>query len=351
MKGINPFTPGIQKPDELIGRKIEAGLFDSYLSSTIAGQPVFMQIIGPKGIGKTSLLRYFQIVGEKNRALVVLFKAQKKENVKRLLEELENALAERVATGEMQKKHPDAVQEMLKKNKGHSDAGLQLESAHKILRKNVSAMVFIIDDINQLKNSELKEITGMFSKIAEKKLPFMLVLATAGHRNVEKELFRPVYVSPLKEKDMREFLEKTLGVHGMKMGDECLRGIEEDSQGHPLVLLTICWTIYDKIKENEKVISKGHYVSYLPTIMGNLARELFDDLYNENSESEKNILKTIAKLGGEATVSKIADSMGKPLNTITTLALRLAESGNIKKTERGRYQIFNRLYGKYVLGK
>ncbi len=347
MRGINPFTPGIQKPEELVGRKEEVNLFNSYLSSTTAGQPVFMLVIGTKGIGKTSLLRYYQAIAEKNRALAVLFRSHKSDGLQRLIDELENTINEKISLGTLTKKYA----EILKNVKINEDNGQKvLENIYHDLKKDLSAVVFLIDDVHNISNL-LRKLISLFTKLADKKIPYMLVLSSSGelHLHEAKELFRPIYVSELNQKDMTEFIEKTLAVNKLKMGEECLHTIIEDSQGHPLVLLTICWTIYDKIKENEKIISRGHYTAYLPTIMNNLSRELFDDLYEETSPGEREVL--IAFANGEASVSDIAVQLNKPLNTVTTLVLRLAESGNLRKVARGRYKIFNRLYGKYVISR
>jgi len=343
MRGINPFTPGIQ--NELIGRKEEINLFNSYLSSTIAGQPVFMLVIGTKGMGKTSLLRSFQIIAEKNRALAVLFRAHKSDEIKRLIEELQDTINEKISLNLLSKKYVG----LLNRPKINQAELGKFEAIYENLKKEIPAIVFLIDDISQLTQGSLKDLIDIFSKLSDKKIPYMLVLSATGDLHLAKELFRPVYVSQINERDIKELIETALAPRKLKMGDECLHAIIDDSQGHPFVLLTICWTIYDKIKENEKVISKGHYIAYLPTIMHNLARELFDDLYEETSQGERAVLRAFAN--GEASVSNIAAQLNKPLNTVTTLVLRLAKSGNLTKIARGRYKIFNRLYGKYVSSK
>ena len=348
MRGINPFTPGIQKPEELVGRKEEVNLFNSYLSSTLAGQPVFMLVIGTKGIGKTSLLRYYQAIAEKNKALAVLFRSHKSDDLQRLIDELENTINEKISLGALTKKYTESL-----KNVKINDNNCEktMEGIYTDMKKDLSAIVFLIDDAHNLSKESLRRLISLFTKLADKKIHYMLVLSSSGelHLHEYKELFRPIYVSELNQKDITELIEKSLAHSKIKVGEECLHTIIDDSQGHPLVLLTICWTIYDKIKENERIISRGHYIAYLPTIMSNLSRELFDDLYEETSSGEREVLGAFAN--GEATVSDVAVQLNKPLNTVTTLVLRLAESGNLRKIARGRYKIFNRLYGKYVLGR
>ncbi len=326
----------------------------------MAGQPVFMEVIGTKGMGKTSLLRSFQAIAEKNKALAVLFRAQKSDDLQRIIDELRNSVNEKISLGLLSKKYSEILNN-LKVNReifqisrdlplGQTDqqnAEKTFETINEQLK--VSAIVFLIDDVNQLTQISLKNLIDVFSKLSDKKIPYMLVLSSTGDLHISKELFRPVYVSQIRDREITELIEKNLAPNKLKMGEECLHAIIDDSQGHPLVLLTTCWTIYDKIKENERVISKGHYVAYLPTIMHNLARELFDDLYEGTSLGERDILRAIANLGGEASVSDIAHKLAKPLNTVTTLVLRLAKSGNVAKIARGKYRIFNRLYGKYVL--
>lgn len=350
MKGINPFTPGIQT--ELTERKQETRLFESYLSSTIAGQPVFMQLTGAKGFGKTLMFRKFQEIAEKNIALAVVIRAHRDKPVaflNQMIDELRNTLAEKGSFGLLPKKYADIFDR--KKTETPIDMREKLRGIHINMRNNISAIVFLVDDSNRLSKEALNGVINTFSGLAAGKIPYMLVLASTGELHIPRDLFRTVRISPLNEREITGFIQKSLEPHKLKMGEECLRSIIGDSQGHPLVLLTICWTIYDKIKENEKVISKGHYLAYLPAIMNNLSRELFDDLYDETSQGERGVLRAFAKSGGEANVSSIAGQISKPLGTVTTLVLRLAKKGNLNKTARGKYIIFNRLYGKYILNR
>lgn len=65
MAKINPFTPNRPiNPAMFVGRTAETRKLDSYLTQTKMGRPVNFIITGERGIGKTSLMIYFQAVAE-----------------------------------------------------------------------------------------------------------------------------------------------------------------------------------------------------------------------------------------------------------------------------------------------
>ena len=113
------------------------------------------------------------------------------------------------------------------------------------------------------------------------------------------------------------------------------------------MLKRICHDIYGRLRENEKIISKGHYLAYLPQIMGSLSREWFGKMYQETPRAEREILHVMAK-EDSMHVSDIAKKLGKPLGPITALTRRLLDRGQIVKLDRGKYKIFCRLYARYV---
>ena len=68
----NPFRPGGPvEPEYFIGRKDEIKLFERFLKSTKDGNPFNIAVLGERGIGKTSLLRKFEDIGEKSGSIGV----------------------------------------------------------------------------------------------------------------------------------------------------------------------------------------------------------------------------------------------------------------------------------------
>jgi hypothetical protein len=145
-----------------------------------------------------------------------------------------------------------------------------------------------------------------------------------------------------------EMVERALGKGPPKMGEECMNSIMADTQGNPRLFKTVCRLVYERLRDNERVISKGHYLAYLPYIMSMLGREWFGRLYQETPASERAILAVLAKNEDGMHVSDIAKTLKKPLGPTTALMKRLLDSGQVVKLDRGKYRIFARLYAKYV---
>jgi hypothetical protein len=132
------------------------------------------------------------------------------------------------------------------------------------------------------------------------------------------------------------------------MGEECLNTMMADTQGNPRLLKTVCRLVYERLRDNERVISKGHYLAYLPFIMSMLAREWFGRMYQEIPPGERAILHALAAEEGGAHVSDVAKSLKRPLGPTTALMKRLLDRGQVVRLDRGKYRVFARLYAKYV---
>jgi predicted transcriptional regulator of viral defense system len=78
-----------------------------------------------------------------------------------------------------------------------------------------------------------------------------------------------------------------------------------------------------------------------------MGRDFFDRLYSKLPRSEREVLRAFAELGKPANISDIARKIKK--RHATTLALRLAERGQLERVDRGLYRVFNRLYGRYAM--
>jgi hypothetical protein len=156
-------------------------------------------------------------------------------------------------------------------------------------------------------------------------------------------------LEPFSEDQARKMVEQALKDKKLKMGEECLRSIMSDTGGNQKLFKSVCKYIYDRLRDDEKVMSKGHYLAYLPYIMSMLSRESFGRMYNETPPSERAILHELAKADDGMHVSDIARGLGKPLGPVTALVKRLLEKGQIIRIERGKYRIFSKMYARFVL--
>jgi hypothetical protein len=293
--------------------------------------------MGGPGCGKTAIIRLFQAEAEKAGMLAPSVRAEKGED--------EGDIAGK-AYSEMALS-PDFRRE------GTPPRNFRelIESAERAGRKKFGALIFI-DDIDQMRNAG-KAIAALQGALKAGWGKRRVAFAVTSTREIgaESEVMREIALKPFAEIETRELLERALKKGPPKMGEECLQSILADSGGNPRLLKTVCYSIYEKLRDNEKVISKGHYLAYLPQIMGSLSREWFGRLYRDIPQGERAILHILAKEEDGMHVSDIAKMAGKPLGPTTALTKRLLDRGQIVRIGRGKYRIFSKLYMRYVSGR
>lgn len=331
MKGPNPFVPWEEDPDNIFGRKEESRIFNSFANATSSEQGGAMLVTGGPGLGKTLLLRHFGRQAEKNGLLAPYVKVEKGEDVKAVVGKLYHELS------------------LLPGFKGDSVPKRFKELVERAAFSKFGA-VFLIDDIDNMKKAD-EAVSGIIRTVESgwKKGKASFVMSSTKEFRMTSEMMSILRLKPLSEHDARELVTKALKKGPPKMGEECLHSIMAGSGGNPKLFKVICRHIYDRLRDNEKVISKGHYLAYLPHIMSMLSREWFGGMYQETPEAERRILRVLAKSDEGMHVSDIAKKLRKPLGPVTALTRRLLDRGQVVRLGRGKYRIFARLYAKYVI--
>lgn len=287
MRGSNPFIIGLET-EHLVGRKEEIERFTSYIE---AGSRQSIAVIGSRGIGKSTLIKKFRHIAEKNRYRSTSIYVSRKQDANELLRKINNADVD----------------------------------------------VIFVEDAD--KNKKLV-------KLLEKTTKF-IILSSISEKCILKEKYAMMRIRPLSETEIKEFIEEKLKGKDVKASGGFLEMIKEETEGHPFVLMMVLWNIFDKLKDNEKVITRGNYLANLQSSLEIVGHNFFDEMYNDLSETEKSVLGAIVR-SGNGEPKEISGICKKPLNTVTTILLRLVESGNVVKISRGKYRIFNKLYGRYV---
>jgi len=336
MKGPNPFSAWEEAPEGMIGRKEELRIFGDFAGATASKQPGVILVRGGPGIGKTSLLRHLKNEAEGKGMLAPYAKAERGEDEGALADKLQQDALAGAAGGGMPPLTFGRLAEAIDRLAG---------------RRHFGAVIFI-DDIDLMRKPEaaFSDMIGAVAAMQGRRGVSFVVSSTKG---LKAPAGRAVVMElpPFSEHDAREMVEKALKKGPPKMGDECLHTMMADTGGNPRLLRTVCKHVYDRLRENEKVITKGHYLAYLPHVMGMLSREWFGGMYQESPPSERAILRVLAKREEGMHVSDIAKELGKPMGPVTALIKRLLERGQITRLDRGKYRIFSRLYGKYVISR
>ncbi|MEW6035767.1 MAG: AAA family ATPase [Candidatus Micrarchaeota archaeon] len=333
MKGPNPFALWEDDPSAICGRKDESRIFMSFANGASSNQAGVMLVVGGPGEGKSAMLRYFRSEAEKAGMLAPYVNAEKGENEA----DIADKLYQEIISSGAKPAHaaPDGF------------SGLA-EFAGKAAKKGFGAAL-LIDDLDNMKKADeaLDGILRLLKASWGKRNVSFIVSSTREFR-AGSDLLTLVRLKPFGEHDAREMMEKALKKGPPKMGEECLQSVLADTGGNPKLMKRVCHEIYERLRENEKVITKGHYLAYLPQIMGALSREWFGRLYQETPGAERAILQVMAKSEEGMHVSDIAKKLGKPLGPVTALTKRLLERGQVVKLDRGKYRVFSKLYAKYV---
>ncbi|MBN1169621.1 MarR family transcriptional regulator [Candidatus Micrarchaeota archaeon] len=324
MKGPNPFQIYEIDPENIIGRKDEVRIFNTFVNGAVSGQPGILMITGGPGTGKTTLIRHFSHIARKEGALAPYVKIEKGEGMEAMVDKLYQE-TRAIPNLEIRRNTPESFGELLETASSPRHFGT----------------ILFVDDIDRMKKA--KEAIEIIEKAAEQGISVVMT----STKEMKSE--RAMVLQPFAEHEAREVVEKALEKE-LRMGEECFSSIMNDSEGNPRLFKTVCHHIYDRLRENEKVISKGHYLAYLPHIMNMLGREWFGKMYQETPVAERRILLSISRRDF-IHVSDIANELKIPLGPVTALVKRLLDRGQITKIERGRYKVFARLYGKYVISR
>lgn len=325
MRGPNPFALWEEDPENISGRKDESRIFNGFVQSVLAGQGSVLEVVGGPGMGKTMLLLNMRHEAQKAGLLCPFVKAERGESDGDIIGKISQ----------------DA--QLLRGEEGLAQLVRALVKAAG--RSHFGVMVFI-DDIDKARKGSgfLGDIAALAREGWGRRKVGFVVCSSREMPGASGLL----HLQPFSEHDAREFIEKALKKGPPKMGEECLQSLLSDTGGNPRLLKTVCRIIYEKLRDNEKIISKGHYLGYLPQIMSSLSREWFGRMYQETPEAEKRILSAIARSEDGVHVSDVAKALGKPLGQVTALTMRLLESGQIARIGRGKYRVFSRLYARYV---
>jgi len=335
MKGPNPFAMLEPDIERLSGRKDESRIFNGLLSSTTGGQGGLLVVRGGPGSGKSTLLEAFKENAEKNGVLAPYARAERGEDV-------------RSVSG---KAYQDAL--LLAGSPGKAGGGrgprtlpdLIRETGLLAAKRHFGAIIFI-DDMDNMRKAD--ENLAAAVRQLQKAKASLVVSSTRGLRVELPDSVRVLELRPLDAHDAGEMVEKALR-NGPKMGEECMHSMMSDTQGNPRLLRSVCRLVYDRLRDNERIISKGHYLAYMPYIMSMLSREWFGRMYQETPPAERAILHALASGDEDGMhVSDIAKKTKRPLGPTTALMKRLLDRGQVVRPGRGKYVLFARLYAKYI---
>lgn len=365
-------------PEYFGGRVDEQETFKKSLNYSMSGNPHHLAIMGERGIGKSSLLRKFEQLAKERDCMVVRRELDATvDSIATLaLFMLEALKSEGSSYVPRKQKAKNKVKSFLHNYKigisvmgqGFSVERLKTSVAFQDyfckellhiwtgVRSATSGIVFLLDEAERIQNitGAWSFLRSVFTRLSEENLGYMLVVSgKLGLFKEIKEIFSPIerFLMPMEVKSMdidevKEALKKPLAKFSKRITDEAVNLVYRYSGGHPYVVQTFGFYAFEEgtYEINAKLIEK-----ILPRTMARLSTQLFKDRFEGTSHQERRVLLALSQLGKEATPKGVAVAAGMPQG-VTMVLKRLVEKDCVIKLERGRYILFNPLFGEYIKG-
>lgn len=378
----NPFTPksGIE-PRYFMGRDSELAFFRKALRDTDAGRPSHFIVIGGWGSGKTSLLREFKKISQKEGSVCSFVSMRGFEGRDTLRDSIEYLI------GEIAIRLPLDVSKLTKFTKelssvGVSIAGTGFQFSKDVIRgdpqtffytnmlnlwsdlKNeTKVVVVLIDDVQNLSPvsvamSVLRNTLADEKIVKETKFLFVLASTPDGWKPFLQRdhpigrYFTPrMKLTNLSEKDTIKMIDTYLKGSGVKFSKDVKKKVFDYTKGHLYETHVLCNHLFEnQIKGN---VTEQVFEPALTATLETLGEEIFNNLYESASETEQVILAIICGGKGRRNFNEILKDIEKEMTkAVMASALeRLVGKKVIEKPRRGEYEVPDALFREYVLRK
>ena len=359
----NPYAPGAgTKPPALVGRDEQIEAFDILLERLERGYTAQSEIItGLRGVGKTVLLDVFRDTAEARDWATVEWEVEKNApfaskmaaQVRRALLQLapkarwtERALrAAAILKSFTLTFSPDGGMTAgldVDALAGAADSGALSEDLSDLFvavgdaaAEHGVGVVFLLDEIQFLKPTDLEALIVALHKCARRSLPITLVGAglpqiprLAGEaKSYSERLFRFVTIGRLDpETDARDALILPARDLGVELEPTAVDLVVEYTQGYPYFLQEYGRIIWDEASASP--VSLDEVASLLPLIEAKLDESFFRVRAERTTELELRYLYAMARLGPEAhRASEGARGIGRTVEQAGPIRSRLIDKG------------------------
>ncbi|MGB9849125.1 MAG: AAA family ATPase [Moorellaceae bacterium] len=374
---VNPFNPYYPAPDHLFSnRSREQRFFQRGLHSGLAergGGPWNIALLGPWGIGKTSLLRRFaRIAGtEKVEGKAILainvsatsayssFNEFARAFMRRFLDAVPRASFTRefekwelfsvqVGTVTVRRKEEPPVEgaiEMLYR-------GL-LSLWEESFSKKYAGVVVFIDDVQNLLEIHPKSLLALrtlFQDLQGTGARYPLVVTGpeilfGAVREVAEPVtrfFERMPILPFDQADTAEAVRHPLEAVGsnLKVEDEFVRKLYGKTLGHPYFIAFIMRDLVDAAYREGCDLTAELFDAHWESIIGHLEMEKFEEEWRACTPAERKVLAALARHPG----APVTKTFGKH----RSLLGRLVDKGLVRRRERGAYEIYHPLFAEFV---
>lgn len=373
---VNPFNPYFPAPDHLFSnRSREQEFFRRGLFSGLAsrgGGPWNIALLGPWGIGKTSLLRRFARIAEREEVegkpvLTVSLSATgayasfdefARVLMRRVIEAVpKSKLAREVERWEVQSLRMGMLSV---RRKGEPPVEGAVEALYRGLlelweeaEKRYAGVAVFIDDVQNLLEIHpraLLAIRTLFQDLqgAGARYP-LVVTGTEMLFGAVREAAEPVTrffermpVLPFNYEDTKEAICHPLKAVGssLKVEEELIKKVYEKTGGHPYFVSFIMRDLVDAAYQEGKHLTKKLFDEQWRSIIGHLEVEKFEEEWRACSPAERRVLMELVRRPG----TPITQALGKH----RALLSRLVDKGFVRRKDRGMYEVYHPLFAEFI---
>jgi ABC-type dipeptide/oligopeptide/nickel transport system ATPase subunit len=228
-----------------------------------------------------------------------------------------------------------------------------------LAKENVDLVVIVIDDVHHLLSSVkdgILDLRTVFQSLPRYKCNYQLIIT--GPKDLfgnVRELAEPVVrffntykLESLDLDETRELIKFPLKKAGLDIlvNEKVIENIYEKTKGHPYFISSFIQILLDEC--DGKAIDQPFYKSLLPKISQRLETQKFDKDLEMVSDSEKDLLFTMAR--NEKEEISLSD-VTKSKRAVPKLLERLVEKGILAKPSRGKYKLYHPLFKEYLVNR
>lgn len=374
---INPFNPFFPAPDHLFANRsreqdsFRQGLF-SGLTARGAG-PWNIALLGPWGIGKTSLLRRFARIAETENVdekpvLTVTFSAtgaytSLNEFAHVFINKIANTLPKSRFTQELAKWELPSVKAVMLNVKRKDERPVEgtMETLYynmltfwrENIEKKHAGMGIFIDDIHNLLEvhpKALLAIRTLFQDLQGAGARFPLIVsgpetlfgAVRETSEPVTRFFEKMPVRPFSMEDTLEAISHPLASTGnpFSVEDKFVQKVYEKTMGHPFFIAFLMHDLVAAAYHDNVQLSAKLFESYWQYVINHLETEKFEEEWKACSIAERGILAALARQP-DAPVTRTFGNQRSLLG-------RLMDKGLVYRRERGVYEIYHPLFAEFV---
>ena len=390
----NPFRPGAgHPPPYLAGRHAERQEFLRLLRQTVIMEN--MVLTGLRGVGKTVLLDSFKPEAIRRGWLWVGTDLSESTSVSeetmaiRLCTDLA-PVTSGVVVAVDEVRHPGFAMatDTIRRTLGYRELieiysntpGLALDKLKTVLElawgalsksQNVPGIVFAYDEAQNLSDQSAKEqyplslLLDTFQSLQRKGLPLMLVLTglptlfpkLVEARTFAERMFRVVFLQSLNKEESEQAIRRPVedSQCPVRLSDDSVETIVEQSGGYPYFIQFICREVYDAFMQ--RIDKGGQALVPVAEIERKLDADFFAGQWARATDRQRDLLFVISRLPscddeftGQGVVEESRRSSGKPFSSshVNQMLVTLASQGLVYKNRHGKYSFAVPLLGRFI---